>query len=355
MPLAAEQPQQRSHVCYPLAHRALIAHGIRALTLEQLLMSSFGKIVLLVLLVPSIAYASWQEWFEQRNHLFYLRGPWNGSVYYKLPELYTEFNGIDFGHAHLAETLLRTDDATAVEQARQEIVSFIESKPTTPPDEAVIAPTFHRLVWTTQNVFEQAHQLHRDLYDLFATDTVQDKEAAYKQILAHYLAQPLAITPLPLDHANALWNFPESRRFVQRFPKLNAQIWVYHWLQAKIAELQMERTVAAQRQALPAILTEYHEHLNTPPLQWTFMPLFAEIAPTFSQRFPDAANIFDNLHMLHDNLDDVLSSPERFPTMEAKRKRIYELLEVYLHRNHQPGDQRYLSYRAPAGSHHYHH
>src|SRR5581483_1054427 len=181
-------------------------------------MSPFVKICFIVLLTPSVTMASWREWFEQRNQIFYLRGPWNWAVYLNLPDLYTELNGIDFGHARLAETLLRTDEPPAVEQARQEILAFINSNPAAPPDEAIIAPTFHRLAWKTQNVFERAHQLHRDLYDLFAADDVRNKEAAYKSILANYLAQPLAITPLPLDHANALWSFPESRRFARQFP-----------------------------------------------------------------------------------------------------------------------------------------
>lgn len=318
-------------------------------------MLSFMTICFIILLVPSVAGTSWYDWVEQRNHIFYLRGPWNWAVYRNLPDLYTEFNGIDFGHAHLAETLLHTDQSPAVEQARQEILTFINSKPAAPPDEAVIAPTFHRLAWKTQNVFERAHQLHRNLYDLFAADDVQDKETAYKTLLANYLTQPLAITPLPLDHVNALWSFPESQRFVRQFPKLNAQIWVYHWLQAKIAEMQIDRTSSEQQQVLPAILAEYHNYLNHPPLQWKFMPLFFEVAPTFARRFPEAANIFDNLHMLHDNLDDVLSSPDRFPTAEAKRERIYQLLEIYLHRNHQAGDQRYASYRAPEGGHQHRH
>jgi hypothetical protein len=78
------------------------------------------------------------------------------------------------------------------------------------------------------------------------------------------------------------------------------------------------------------------------------------VAPAFSQRFPEAANIFNNLHMLHDNIDDVLTAPELFPTLDAKRARIYFLLGIYLHRNHQPGDTRYVQYRAPAGMEHHH-
>ena len=310
---------------------------------------------LCVLLLPGFALASPRGWFEQRNHLFYLRGPWNWALYRTLPGLSVEFNGIDFGHAHLAETLLNTRDDAVVEQARLEVLAFINSKPNLPPDEAFIAPTFHRLVWETQNVFDWAHQLHRDLYDLFAAENVADKDVAYRKILAYYLAQPQAITPLALDHSGALWSFPESRHFVQRFPKFNAQIWAYHWLQAKVAEVQLGRSVAEQRTTLAPILAEYHGYLTTPPLSWTFMPMFHEVAPTFSRRFPDATNIFDNLHMLHDNIDDVLASPELFPTLEAKRERIYFFLDIYLHRNHQPGDNRYARYRASAGTNHHHH
>jgi hypothetical protein len=312
------------------------------------------SVCLSILLLPSLVLAAPGEWFEQRNHLFYLRGPWNWSLYHTLPELSAEFNGIDFGHAHLAETLLTTQDAAAVERARLDILAFINSKPRLPPDEAFIAPTFQRLAWEVQNVFDWTHQLHRDLYDLFAAENVRDKETAYREILAYYLAQPQAITPLALDHAGALWSFPESRHFVQRFPKFNAQIWAYHWLQAKVAEEQLGRGVVEQQTALTPVLVEYHGYLNTPPLHWSFMPMLQDVAPTFSQRFPDAANIFNNLHMLHDNIDDVLASPELFATLEAKRDRIYFLLDIYLHRRHQPGDDRYAQYRAPAGTEHRH-
>lgn len=317
-------------------------------------MSMTLRVGLFILLLPSVAIASLWEWFEQRDHRFYLRGPWNWAVAHYLPELRAELNGIDFGHGHLAETLLHSNDDAAIEQARLQVLAVIKSKPSVPPDEAFVAPTFQRLVWKVQNTFDWAHQLHRDLYDLFAADTVSDKEAAYRRILVNYLAQPQAITSRALDHAGALWSFPESRNFVRRFPKFNAQIWAYHWLQAKVADVQLGRTVSEQQTTLVPALVEYHGYLDTPPLHWTFMPMFHEVAPAFSQRFPEAANIFDNLHMLHDNIDDVLSSPDMFPTMEGKRARIYQLLEIYLHRNHQPGDDRYAQYRAPVGMKHAH-
>jgi hypothetical protein len=82
------------------------------------------------------------------------------------------------------------------------------------------------------------------------------------------------------------------------------------------------------------------------------MPMMAEGAPEFTARFPEAAAIFDNLHMLHDNIDDILSRPDLYPTREAKREAILRILAVYLHRNHVP-EERYAEYHAiPTGGGH---
>jgi hypothetical protein len=81
--------------------------------------------------------------------------------------------------------------------------------------------------------------------------------------------------------------------------------------------------------------------------------MMAEAAPEFSKRFPEAAAIFDNLHMLHDNLDDVLSSPDIFPILADKRAQILRILQIYLHRNHSPQD-RHAEYHAPVATHEMH-
>lgn len=162
--------------------------------------------VLLAAAVPAIA-----QWVI-RDHRWPPRGAWNWALPKELPKLYREFNGIDFGHAHLAETLLRTQDQRRVEQARLQVLDFIFSSPRVPPDEEQVAPTFVRMVWEAQRAFNWAHTLHRSLYDLFASD-VADKQAAYRRILADYLDKPEAITPHPLDHHGKLWSFPESKAF----------------------------------------------------------------------------------------------------------------------------------------------
>lgn len=288
--------------------------------------------------VPAIA-----QWVA-RDHRWPPRGSWNWALPRELPRLYREFNGIDFGHAHLAETLLRTQDQQRVEQARLEVLDFIFSSPRVPPDEEQVAPTFVRMVWEAQRAFNWAHTLHRSLYDLFASD-VADKEAAYRRILANYLDKPEAITAHRLDHHGKLWSFPESKAFRDTFRAFNTQIWAYHWLQAAVYDVQLMGDAERQRQLMPRIIEHYHGYLRRPPVEWQFMPMLPEGSPEFTKRFPEAAAIFDNLHMLHDNIDDVLSRPDLYPTVNARRAAVLRILPIYLHRNHGL-DDRYVSYHA---------
>ena len=308
-------------------------------------------LTLLVLLIATLSLGrpADAQWVT-RDHRWQPRGPWNWAVARELPQLFREFNGIDFGHAHLAETLLRTQDPDQVERARLEVLDFIFSAPAVPPDEEQVAPTLTRLVWEVQRAFNWTHTLHRTIYDVLASDRIADKDARIREALAEYLAKPEALTPHRLDHHGKLWSFPESRAFSDRFPKFNTQIWAYHWLQAAVHDVQLMGEAARQRELMPRIIAWYHGYLRQPPVEWRFMPMMAEGAPEFAGRHPEIAAVFDNLHMLHDNMDDILSRPDLYPTLGARREAILRILPIYLHRNHQP-DDRYANYHVPADHH----
>jgi hypothetical protein len=295
-----------------------------------------------------VAFGS--QWVT-RDHRWQPRGPWKWSVMRDLPQLYREFNGIDFGHAHLAETLLKTQDGQRIETARQEVVDFIFSSPAVPPDEEQVAPTFNRLAWEVAKTFDWAHIFHRSLYDLFASDKVKDKEAAYRRLLADYLEKPEAITPHRLDHHGALWSFAESKSFRDKFGKFNTQIWAYHWLQAAVYDVQLLGGLEKQQELMPKVIAFYHGYLRRPPVEWQNMPMMPEAAPEFARRFPEAAAIFDNLHMLHDNFDDILARPDLFPTLAAKRAAILRILPIYLHRSHGANDLYPEFHEMPMGAH----
>lgn len=292
----------------------------------------------LVLGGVSLSFGQWVP----RNHRWPPRGPWTLALPRELPQLFREFNGIDFGHAHLGETLLRTQDPAELEKARFEVLDFIFSAPPTAPDEEQVAPTLTRTIWEVQTTFDWAHGFHRSLYDLFASD-VRDKDAAYRRLLADYLGKPEAVTSHPLDLHGKLWSFKESKAFRDKAPKFNSQIWAYHWLQASVYDVQLMGNAAKQRELMPRLIEHYHGYLTEPPVGWRMMPMFHEAAPEFTKRFPEAAAVFDNLHMLHDNVDDVLSRPDLYTTNAARREVILKILAIYLHRSHAP-EERYRDF-----------
>ena len=268
--------------------------------------------------------------FEPRDKRFYYRALWNFALREDLAELDSEFNGVDFGHSNLYENLLLTggNDIPAIDdRARKETLAFIATKPRLNPNEEAIAPTYMKLAWRAQNTFDEAHALHRATYDIVVSDE-PDKERALRNVLAYYQESAYAITAKRLDHRR-LDQFPYSKTFRTRFPLFNATIWSYHYLQVAVYDpLQAAPDLDAKKQAVRPILAMYRGYLEQPPVRWTFMPLTAELSPTFAARYPEIANIFDNLHMLHDNISDILAS-ELLPTWEAKRAEIYRVLDHY--------------------------
>ncbi|MEX5213438.1 MAG: hypothetical protein NW703_04675 [Nitrospiraceae bacterium] len=290
-----------------------------------------GMHLLLSLLWLVAALAGCSE-FEPRDKRFYYRALWNFALREDLAELDSEFNGVDFGHANLYENLLLTGghDVEAIEsRARKETLAFIATKPRLNPNEEAIAPTYMKLAWRAQNTFDEAHALHRATYDIVVSNlSDSDENTAIRKVLAYYQDSRYALTAHRLDHRR-LDAFPYSREFRQRFPLFNATIWSYHYLQVAVYDpLQAAADLEAKTRAVRPILATYRGYLERPPVQWTFMPLTAEYSPSFAARYPELANIFDNLHMLHDNISDILASG-LLPTWEAKRAEIYRVLDSY--------------------------
>ena len=285
--------------------------------------------VWLVLATVLVAGCS-QAQLEQRDKRFYYRALWNFALREQLKELDIEFNGVDFGHSNLYENLLLTGakDVPAIEErARTETLRFIYSRPVLNPNEEAIAPNYMKLAWKAQNTFDEAHALHRATYDIYVSD-LADKESALRKVLAFYQNSKYAITAKRLDHQR-LDTFPYSKSFRRKFPLFNATIWAYHYLQVVVYDaLAASSDLPAKQKAIEPILRTYHGYLDKPPVEWTFMPMTAELSPKFAAEYPEIANIFDNLHMMHDNISDILTT-DLLPTWEDKRKEIYRITQAY--------------------------
>jgi hypothetical protein len=282
-----------------------------------------------LLLLVFALLVSCSQW-EQRDKRFYYRALWNFALREDLKELDIEFNGVDFGHSNLYENLLLTGakSVPAIEdEARKQTLRFIATRPTLNPNEEAIAPTYMKLGWKAQNTFDEAHALHRGTYDIYVSE-IKDRDAAIRTLLAFYQNSEYAITSKRLDHRR-LDTLPYSKAFRRNFPLFNATIWAYHYLQVVVYDaLGGAFDLAAKQKAVEPILRTYHAYLEKPPVEWTFMPMTGELSPKFAEEYPDIANIFDNLHMMHDTISDILVS-ELFPTWEEKRNEIYRVTRSY--------------------------
>jgi len=290
----------------------------------QQLVALFGAAILIAGVTGACAQV------EQRDKRFYYRALWNFALRENLQKLDIEFNGVDFGHSNLYENLLLTGakDIPAIEdRARKETLRFIDSRPVLNPNEEAIAPTYMKLAWKAQNTFDEAHALHRATYDIYVSD-IEDKKTVLHNVLAYYKASQYAITAKQLDHQR-LDTLPYSKSFRRKFPLFNATIWAYHYLQVVVYDaLAAAPDLPAKQKAVEPILSTYHGYLDKPPVEWTFMPMTEELSPKFAAEYPEIANIFDNLHMMHDNISDILTT-DLLPTWEEKRKEIYRVTQAY--------------------------
>jgi hypothetical protein len=105
-----------------------------------------------------------------------------------------------------------------------------------------------------------------------------------------------------------------SRTFRKAHPRFNGLIWAYHWLQIGLYEPFIAGGTPAERKAgVEAAVARFWWMVADPDRRFPrTMPMGPEVAPRFSAAHPRAAVIFDNLHMMHDIISDILTD-QRIP------------------------------------------
>ena len=263
---------------------------------------------------PERAAAQWSTTFEQ--HYFADRSNWAFRDNY--PAADRLFNAFDYGHAILYERLYtRPNDPPSVLEEKE--YDFITTKllvkpPRLPLEEAAIEVEYAKLAPEAKQMFDWAHVLHRQVYDVLADEKVPlaQKDARVARILAYYKTRPdLALSSVPktMDLMEGEYYALEFRK---RYPKFNGLIWAYHWLQVGLYEPLMKAESPQDRRAgVHATTRRFFQMLeNAPQNMPRVMPMTPAIAPTFTARYPEIATIFDNLHGMHDVISDILASPK---------------------------------------------
>jgi hypothetical protein len=281
---------------------------------------------------PPAAQAQWSRTYEQ----FYLPGSFNWTFRREYAMADRLFNAFDYGHAILYERLYSDPSAAATELETDEY-DFITQKllvspPNLPLEEAAIEIDYARMAPEAKMMFDWAHLLHRQVYDVLASEnmTQTQKDAKIAELVGYYKTRPdLAFSSVP-KNMDLMEGQPYSLAFRQRYPKFNGLIWGYHWLQVGLYEPLMIGKTREERQAgVTAAVARFRQMLDSAPEHMPrVMPMTSAIAPTFAARYPEASIIFDNLHAMHDVVSDILTNNEKVPH-DRKRAAILEAASRY--------------------------
>ncbi|MEQ1822826.1 MAG: hypothetical protein ABL949_09960 [Fimbriimonadaceae bacterium] len=272
------------------------------------------------------------------DQLFYKAGSYNWAIE-GLPQFARDMYATGVGHAMAYESLA-TGRAQGLETKTFDTINWVlKHPPKVPVDEGAISPTFMRKYGYLEKVFDWAHLLHFQAIDVFMHPGWTDDQKAVEvdRLWKFYQAQPYAISGLPMN-MEILDGFTYSGRFRTNYPKVNGLFWGYHWLQTVNYDMLFRVPVADQAAQYEVIGNRYHE-AELYKTDRDFMPMTAEMSPRFARRFPEIANAFDNLHMLHDNVNDILASSDLTAAQMQDQVKIaiYRVL-ASTHKNCKPGE-----------------
>jgi len=251
----------------------------------------------------------------QRDEQFYYPGKFNWQFLAVYPEAARLFNAFDYGHAVLYEHLY-TKRGKATRELEKEYRYLTTDLLVRPPRfavaEEVVMPSYAKLAWRAKMMFDWAHVLHRQVYDAYADEhlTPLQRDTLIERLTDYYLSnRKYAFTDKPKSMALMDEQY-FSQTFRKAYPKFNGLIWAYHWLQVGLYEPYLEGQTEAERKAgVQATVARFWSMLEDAPSHMPkVMPMTSAVAPKFSAAHPRAAVIFDNLHMTHDIISDILTA-----------------------------------------------
>ncbi|HEX6434227.1 MAG TPA: hypothetical protein VFZ87_08280 [Gemmatimonadales bacterium] len=269
-------------------------------------------LLVLVLLVLGAAAAAAQT---TRDEQFYYPGAFNWQFLKNYPEAARLFNAFDYGHAVLYERLYTRQGKASPEleeEYRYLTTDLLVRPPRFAVAEEVVMPSYAKIAWRAKMMFDWAHVLHRQIYDVYADERLMplERDSLIERLTDYYLSKRrYAFTAEPKSMVLMDEQY-FSQRFRKTYPKFNGLIWAYHWLQVGLYEPFLEALTEADKKAgVQAAVARFWSMLESPPGGFPrYMPMATAVAPRFSTRHPRAAAIFDNLHMMHDIISDILTA-----------------------------------------------
>ncbi len=255
--------------------------------------------------------AQWSGPYEQA----YLRAPHNRAFAGRFSTAADLLNAIDYQRASLYELLWRE---AGMAPSTRDSIEFVRlsrvfnSAPRVWVETRAVAPQFAKLSPETQAILTWGRVFRRQLLDALTEPSTapSDRDGRIAELVANYRARTdlaLAVRSKSLDLLDGQL---QSLAFRTKYPRLNSLGWATRWLQAGLYEALVIQSSSIDTQA-NALLGRFRQMIQRPGETTPFLlPLTAALAPTFTNRYPNAAAIVDNLNMFEDAITDVLVSRE---------------------------------------------
>jgi hypothetical protein len=282
---------------------------------------------------------------ETRHEVSYRRGKYNAALFWRHNETFRNGAAIHFAHARQHDILELTplSEHTVVdERTDREYVDFLlNHRAFTEPTMEYYGPYTARFAFKAYRAIDWTHIHHEQTYDVMAEKSIpwSDKKGWTDKTVNYYLKKnpEVARSCAPLDvtmRRAATMMKPYFGVFRNKYPKSNNFFFAAHWWHPAIYEAQMIAGNGPKQEQVVHATDElfYNEVLKDRPQR---MLLSREMMPRYSRLSPESANIFDNLHMLHGIIYDILAY-EGWSAAE-KRAEIYRVIQAMAY---QPGDEK---------------
>ena len=226
-----------------MMHRPLAGRTVRAAV--ALLAGALS-----IVAAPADASAQWSTVSDQ----FYLPGSFNWQFRRNYPAADRLFNAFDYGHAILYERLYN-DPGAPVSELEEKEYNFITRKllvspPRVPLEEGAIEVAYAKIAPEAKMMFDWAHLLHRQIYDVWSDERLSpaEKDAKIAELLRYYKSRPdIAFSSRP-KNMELMEGQYYSTEFRKKYPKFNGLIWAYHWLQVGLYEPLVTAKTLDERQ-----------------------------------------------------------------------------------------------------------
>lgn len=268
-------------------------------------------------LLASQAFAG-PTWYPQPQEAYKF-----GQMYPRAQELLFAF---DYGHALVYERLLHNrgniqNPQEFEKEILAEVMKILKNPPKVKVDENDIAPTYVFTFPLMVDVFDWSHLLHQYVLDVLASskDRGSSMNKRVETLFTEYNAKDrIAITGVCKTMLFMDGHY-FSKEFRRKFPSFNLLIWSYHWFQIKLYEALLKPSMLERDAAVAQVTNEFWELISDLPdsAYFDMMPETRQEAPTFFKLFPKISASFDNNHMLHDIVSDILTS-SKVPTQDMR-------------------------------------